>query len=82
MALQPYNESYLDKLKSALNTGSISAKARAAGDWFRQTMLRAKGEFKAAVSQETPETLLSRQTTASTQIIGKMYFFFYPLSNF
>ena len=77
MALQPYNESYLDKLKSALNTGSISAKARAAGDWFRQTMLRAKGEFKAAVSQETPETLLSRQTTASTQIIGKMYFFLY-----
>tara|TARA_R100000008_G_scaffold69046_1_gene46363 strand:+ start:490 stop:1110 length:621 start_codon:yes stop_codon:yes gene_type:complete len=77
MALQPYNESYLDKLKSALNTGSISAKARAAGDWFRQTMLRARGEWKAAVSQETPETLLSRQTTASTQIIGKMYFFLY-----
>ena len=28
-------ESYLDKLKDAIKTNQVTAKARAAGNWFR-----------------------------------------------
>jgi len=70
MAVQ---ESYLDTLKKAIDTGNISARARAAGNWFRSVINRTKGKF----SDETPASLLSRQDTVSSALLGKMYFFTY-----
>ncbi len=70
MAVQ---ESYLDTLKKAIDTGNISARARAAGNWFRSVINRTKGKF----SDESPASLLSRQNTVSTALLGKMYFFTY-----
>ena len=70
MAVQ---ESYLDTLKKAIDTGNVSAKARAAGNWFRSIINRTKGKF----SDESPASLLSRQNTVSSQLLGKMYFFTY-----
>jgi hypothetical protein len=70
MAVQ---ESYLDTLKKAIDTGNVSGKARAAGNWFRSVINRTKGKF----SDESPASLLSRQNTVSSQLLGKMYFFTY-----
>jgi hypothetical protein len=67
-------ESYLDKLKTAIKTNSVTAKARAAGDWFRSIVNRTKGQF----SDETPKTILSRQESLmSKSVLGKMYFYSY-----
>ena len=67
-------ESYLDKLKDAIKTDQVTAKARAAGNWFRSIVNRTKGKF----SKETPQSILSRQeSTVSTTILGKMYFYSY-----
>ena len=67
-------ESYLDKLKDAIKTNQVTAKARAAGNWFRSIVNRTKGKF----SKETPQSILSRQeSTVSTTILGKMYFYSY-----
>ena len=67
-------ESYLDKLKNAIKTNSVTAKARAAGDWFRSIVNRTKGQF----SDETPKTILSRQESLmSKSVLGKMYFYSY-----
>ena len=44
-------ESYLDKLKDAIRTNQVAARARAAGDWFRSIVNRTRGKF----SKETPE---------------------------
>ena len=44
-------ESYLDKLKDAIKTNQVTAKARAAGNWFRSVVNRTRGVF----SDETPQ---------------------------
>ena len=67
-------ESYLDKLKDAINTNQVAAKARAAGDWFRSIVNRTRGAF----SGETPQKILSRQeSTVASALLGKMYFYSY-----
>ena len=67
-------ESYLDKLKDAIKTNSVTAKARAAGDWFRSIVNRTKGQF----SDETPKTILQRSDNLeSKSVLGKMYFYSY-----
>ena len=71
MAVQ---ESYLDTLKKAIDTGNVSAKARAAGNWFRSIINRTKGKF----SSETPQSILSKQeSTVTSSVLGKMYFYSY-----
>jgi len=67
-------ESYLDKLKDAIKTNSVTAKARAAGDWFRSIVNRTRGQF----SKETPKTILQRsESLVSKSVLGKMYFYSY-----
>ncbi len=66
-------ETYLDTLKKAIQTSDVAAKERAAGTWFRQVVQRTKGKF----SGETPDTIMSRSTTFSSSVLGKMYFFYY-----
>ena len=66
-------ETYLDTLKKAIQTSDVAGKARAAGNWFRQVVNRTKGKF----SGETPKTIMSRSTTFSSSVLGKMYFFSY-----
>ena len=67
-------ESYLDKLKDAIRTDQVAAKARAAGNWFRSIVNRTKGQF----SSETPQKILSRQESLVTRsVLGKMYFYSY-----
>ena len=67
-------ESYLDKLKDAIRTDQVAAKARAAGNWFRSIVNRTRGQF----SSETPQKILSRQESLVTRsVLGKMYFYSY-----
>ena len=67
-------ESYLDKLKDAIRTNQVADRARAAGNWFRSIVNRTRGQF----STETPQKILSRQeSTVSTSVLGKMYFYSY-----
>ena len=67
-------ESYLDKLKDAIKTNQVAAKARAAGNWFRSIVNRTKGKF----SSETPQKILSRtEQFESKSVLGKMYFYSY-----
>ena len=67
-------ESYLDKLKDAIKTNQVTAKARAAGNWFRSIVNRTKGKF----SKETPQKILQRaEGRTSTSVLGKMYFYSY-----
>ena len=67
-------ETYLDKLKDAIRTNQVAAKARAAGDWFRSIVNRTRGAF----SGETPQKILSRQeSTVTNALLGKMYFYSY-----
>ncbi len=66
-------ESYLDKLKKAIDTNNIASKARAAGNWFRSVVNRTRGKF----SGETPSSILSKYDAAANQVLGKMYFFTY-----
>jgi len=67
-------ESYLDKLKDAIKTDSVTAKAKAAGNWFRSIVNRTRGKF----SDETPKTILQRtDKLESKSVLGKMYFYSY-----
>ena len=67
-------ESYLDKLKDAIKTNQVTAKARAAGNWFRSIVNRTRGAF----SDETPQKILSRQeSTVANALLGRMYFYSY-----
>ena len=67
-------ESYLDKLKDAIKTNQVTAKARTAGNWFRSIVNRTKGKF----SSETPQKILSRtEQLESKSVLGKMYFYSY-----
>jgi len=66
--------SYLDQLKVAIQTNQVAAKSRAAGNWFRSLVGRAKGAF----SGETPQSILTRsESLTSRSRLGKMYFYSY-----
>ena len=67
-------KSYLDQLKVAINTNNVEARARAAGNWFRSLVNRARGTF----SDETPQSILTRsESLTSRSLLGKMYFYSY-----
>ena len=68
------NEGLLDKLKTAINTSSVSAKARAAGDWFREKAKQAGAS--ARMRAVTPAQLIKRQPEDNI-ILGKMFFYKY-----
>jgi len=66
--------SYLDQLKSAIETNQVAARSRAAGNWFRSLVNRSRGAF----STETPQTILSRsESLVARSILGQMYFYSY-----
>ena len=67
-------ESFLDTLKSAIKTSSATAKARAAGDWFREKVKQASASTQ--MRAVTPNQLLKRQEEGSAAL-GKMLFYKY-----
>ena len=67
-------ESFLDSLKSAIKTSSATAKARAAGDWFREKVKQASASVR--MRAVTPAQLLKRQEEGSAAL-GKMLFYKY-----
>ena len=67
-------EGFLDTLKSAIKTSSATAKARAAGDWFREKVKQASAS--ARMRAVTPTQLLKRQEEGSATL-GKMLFYKY-----
>ena len=67
-------KSFLDTLKSAIKTSSATAKARAAGDWFREKVKQASAS--AQMRAVTPAQLLKRQEEGSATL-GKMLFYKY-----
>ena len=67
-------EGFLDKLKTAIKTSTAGAKARAAGDWFREKARQAGAS--ARMRAVTPNQLLRRQPEDSI-MLGKMFFYEY-----
>ena len=67
-------EGFLDTLKSAIKTSSATAKASAAGDWFREKVKQASAS--ARMRAVTPTQLLKRQEEGSATL-GKMLFYKY-----
>ena len=67
-------EGFLDTLKSAIKTSSATAKARAAGDWFREKVKQASASTR--MRAVTPAQLLKRQEEGSATL-GKMLFYKY-----
>ena len=65
------NEGLLDKLKTAIRTSTAGAKARAAGDWFREKVKQATSS--ARMQAVTPNQLIRRQPEDSIAL-GKMFF--------
>ena len=68
------NEGLLDKLKTAIKTSTAGAKARAAGDWFKEKVRQAGASAK--MKAVTPHQLLRRQP-ADNILLGKMFFYKY-----
>ena len=68
------NEGLLDKLKTAIKTSKAGAKARAAGDWFREKVRQAGASAK--MKAVTPNQLLRRQPDDNI-LLGKMFFYKY-----
>ena len=69
------NEGFLDKLKSAINTSNVTAKARAAGDWFKEKTKQAGAS--ARMRAITPSQLLKRQPDTDIGVLGTMLFYKY-----
>ena len=67
-------ESFLDSLKKAIKTTSATAKARAAGDWFKEKVKQASASVR--MRAVTPAQLLKRQEEGSAAL-GKMLFYKY-----
>ena len=67
-------EGFLDTLKSAIKTSSATAKARAAGDWFKEKVKQASASTR--MRAVTPAQLLKRQEEGSATL-GKMLFYKY-----
>jgi len=68
------NEGLLDKLKTAIKTSTAGAKARAAGDWFKEKIKQAGAS--ARMRAVTPNQLLKRQPEDNI-MLGKMFFYKY-----
>tara|TARA_B100001079_G_scaffold237141_1_gene219978 strand:- start:166 stop:762 length:597 start_codon:yes stop_codon:yes gene_type:complete len=68
------NEGLLDKLKTAIKTSKAGAKARAAGDWFKEKIKQAGAS--ARMRAVTPKQLLKRQPEDNI-MLGKMFFYKY-----
>jgi hypothetical protein len=68
------DQSFLDTLKSSIKTSSATAKARAAGDWFREKVKQASASTQ--MRAVTPNQLLQRQEDSSAAL-GKMLFYKY-----
>ena len=68
------NEGLLDKLKTAIKTSTAGAKARAAGNWFREKIKQAGAS--ARMKAVTPNQLLKRQPEDNI-MLGKMFFYKY-----
>ena len=56
-------QSFLDTLKSSIKTSKAGAKARAAGDWFREKVKQASASTR--MRAVTPAQLLKRQEEGS-----------------
>ena len=67
-------QSFLDTLKSSIKTAKAGAKARAAGDWFREKVKQASAS--ARMRAVTPAQLIKRQEEGSA-VLGKMLFYKY-----
>ena len=67
-------EGFLDKLKTAIKTSTAGAKARAAGDWFKEKVKQATSS--ARMGAVTPTQLLKKQPDDSVAL-GKMFFYKY-----
>ena len=67
-------QSFLDTLKSSIKTSKAGAKARAAGDWFREKVKQASAS--ARMRAVTPTQLLKRQKATDTEL-GQMLFYKY-----
>ena len=67
-------EGFLDTLKSSIKTSKATAKARAAGDWFREKDKHASAS--ARMRAVTPTQLLKREEEGSATL-GKMLFYKY-----
>jgi len=67
-------QSFLDTLKSSIKTSKAGAKARAAGDWFREKVKQASAS--ARMRAVTPKQLLKRQEASDTEL-GQMLFYKY-----
>ena len=67
-------QSFLDTLKSSIKTAGVGAKARAAGDWFREKVKQASAS--ARMRAVTPRQLLKRQEASDTEL-GQMLFYKY-----
>ena len=67
-------QSFLDTLKSSIKTAKATAKARAAGDWFREKVKQASAS--ARMRAVTPRQLLKRQEATDTEL-GQMLFYKY-----
>ena len=67
-------QSFLDTLKSSIKTSKAGAKARAAGDWFREKVKQASASTR--MRAVTPAQLLKRQEEGSAAL-GKMLFYKY-----
>ena len=71
-------ESYLQKLKTAIATGDVAAKTRMAATWFRSIVERAKIALQ---KENVFQTVVTEAATAGTltgrMLLGKMYFFVY-----
>jgi len=72
------NESYLQKLKTAITTGDVSAKTQMAVTWFRSIVERAKIGLAREVMPMTLKINAAQQGTLTGRVIpGRMYFFMY-----
>jgi len=67
-------ESFLDKLKTAIGTSNAGAKARAAGDWFKEKAKQAGASARMRVV--TPKGLLKKQPDDNI-MLGNMFFYKY-----
>jgi len=67
-------ESFLDKLKTAIGTSKAGAKARAAGDWFKEKAKQAGASARMRVV--TPKGLLKKQPDSNI-MLGNMFFYKY-----
>ena len=67
-------EGFLDTLKTAIKTSTAGAKARAAGNWFREKVKQATASAK--MRAVTPNQLLRRETDGDIAL-GKKFFYKY-----